>query len=448
MDLSSQKLREVEFSEKLRGYHPREVDDFLEEVAVGVDELVARLHASQAAARTAEAVGATTPQVDQERDSAFDEGTVARTLLLAQRTADLAIREAEELGRNLREQAQAEAYSLVQEAQSYAAAVTAEARAAADAAITDVEQKRINAERDIAVLRDQAQAEADRLVQEAETYAAAVTTEAEAAADAAITDLEQKRISLEREFASLRARAVQQRDGLREMLSDRLLALDGWLTANAEAETQQGLGPVPGVDHLPRLELKPDPDEQTVDLASRSGKPPSGSPGGSSSGTKDADRAPPAVTMPGRARDAALQRSRGGHLLGERDDVGVDARAAELDHDRPRPGLVVNEHQDSPLPGKCENCRTGGAKGDAARREKQPTQHHLLRRVAPGPGHDHQRSCSRSTASSSGVRSGRKVPASQALVVGTSRVAFSCIQGQQRESPHRRPGQQDVHLLR
>ena len=48
MDLTPQTLRDVEFREKLRGYHPDDVDDFLEEVAVAVDGMLARLRATEA----------------------------------------------------------------------------------------------------------------------------------------------------------------------------------------------------------------------------------------------------------------------------------------------------------------------------------------------------------------------------------------------------------------
>jgi DivIVA domain-containing protein len=37
MDLTPQTLRDVEFREKLRGYHPDDVDDFLEEAAVALE---------------------------------------------------------------------------------------------------------------------------------------------------------------------------------------------------------------------------------------------------------------------------------------------------------------------------------------------------------------------------------------------------------------------------
>jgi DivIVA domain-containing protein len=60
MDLTPQTLREVEFREKLRGYHPDDVDDFLEKVAVAVGELLDRLAAAEGG-RAAPASVAGTP---------------------------------------------------------------------------------------------------------------------------------------------------------------------------------------------------------------------------------------------------------------------------------------------------------------------------------------------------------------------------------------------------
>jgi cell division septum initiation protein DivIVA len=176
-----------------------------------------------------------------ERDSAFDhetfdQETVARALLLAQRTADLVISEAEEAARTLREQAQADADRIVHEAETHAASVTEEARSAGEAAVADLERRRSSAERDLALLLERAKAESQRMLEDAEMKAAALIAETYAAAEATVADLEEKRSNLELTLAALHARAVQHRDGLREMLSAQLLAVDGWLAANTEPE--------------------------------------------------------------------------------------------------------------------------------------------------------------------------------------------------------------------
>ena len=183
MDLTPQTLRDVEFREKLRGYHPDDVDDFLEEVAVALDALLSRLRAAEAAAAGAPVpVGAAT--VSAPADPNLNEGTLSRALLLAQRTADLAIAEAEDNARRI---------------------------------------------------HDDARTEADRVVAESQTKAAALTQEAKAAAEASVAELEQRRAGLEREVASLQSWAGQHRDRLREVLSEQLRALDIWLTTSAVA---------------------------------------------------------------------------------------------------------------------------------------------------------------------------------------------------------------------
>ena len=236
MDLKLDRLREVEFHQKLNGYNPREVDEFIDQVALAVEELLRSLHTLEATghqlvarlqeleaaapggswATAVEIAGATAARVDPERDSAFDQDTIARVLLVAQRTAELVISEAEESAH---------------------------------------------------ILREEAQASADRIVQQAETQAASVTEDARSAADASFAGLERERISLETRLAALRSRAIQHRDGLRDMLSDQLLTLDGWLTADTDPHLgQESLGPVPGQRPHAGIEVGGDADAPTVDL--------------------------------------------------------------------------------------------------------------------------------------------------------------------------------------
>jgi len=89
MDLTPKTLREVVFREKLRGgYHPDDVDEFLEQVATGVEELHERLRQALDRAQRAEA-GA-----PSGHNSGADAEEAVRTLVLAQRTADMAVQEA------------------------------------------------------------------------------------------------------------------------------------------------------------------------------------------------------------------------------------------------------------------------------------------------------------------------------------------------------------------
>ena len=180
MDLTPQTLRDVEFREKLRGYHPDDVDDFLEEVAVALDGLLARLRAAEAVASGMASAPAAAPAPAQPSDPTLSEGTLSRAILLAQRAADAAVAEAEESARQI---------------------------------------------------LDDARAEADRVLADTQGKVAAMTEEARAAAEASVGELDQRRAALEREVASLQTWATKHRDSLREVLSDQLRSLDVWLTS-------------------------------------------------------------------------------------------------------------------------------------------------------------------------------------------------------------------------
>ena len=58
MELTPKVFRDVQFREKLRGgYHPEDVDEFLEQAAVGVEELTERLRQAVGASATGRAGG-------------------------------------------------------------------------------------------------------------------------------------------------------------------------------------------------------------------------------------------------------------------------------------------------------------------------------------------------------------------------------------------------------
>jgi len=186
MDLTPQTLREVEFREKLRGYHPDDVDDFLEEVATAVDELLARLRKAEAGG------GAGALQTQAPEGGAITEETLRRTLLLAQRTADLAIADAQESARRIVDDAQHEAQSLKE-------------RAILDATATTEEIRRRSA--------------------------------------GSIAELTDRQARLERNVAALEEWATQQRNLLRDALADQVHVLDVWLETSEE--TRPAAMPLP-----------------------------------------------------------------------------------------------------------------------------------------------------------------------------------------------------------
>ena len=120
MEISARVLREVEFNSSLRGYNTDEVDEFLEQVADGVDRL-------QAEAKTAAERAETAERAAQDHSGHADEESIKRTLVLAQRTADLAIREAQEEAGQILDLARGEAETLVGDARDSAERISSDA---------------------------------------------------------------------------------------------------------------------------------------------------------------------------------------------------------------------------------------------------------------------------------------------------------------------------------
>lgn len=138
------RIRTVRFREKLRGYHPDDVDEFLEQLALLVTDLEAQL---DDATRRLEQAG------QRATVATANEQTVRRTLVLAQRTAELAVTEA-----------QNRANAIVAEAEEQARARVAAVEADC-VATRELEEGRLREE--LARLED-ARAEAERQLQEME----------------------------------------------------------------------------------------------------------------------------------------------------------------------------------------------------------------------------------------------------------------------------------------
>jgi cell division initiation protein len=144
MDLTSQLLRQVEFGSELRGYKTSEVDDFLETAAVGLDGLREELSALRDRVERAE-------RVSSERSGLDDEESIRRTLILAQRTADLAIKEAQEEAGQLLDGARVDAESIVSDARQTADRITADAdeKLRDEVGRLDAERERLRGEIDV-----------------------------------------------------------------------------------------------------------------------------------------------------------------------------------------------------------------------------------------------------------------------------------------------------------
>src|SRR3954469_6745320 len=145
MDISPKILREVEFREKFRGYHPEDVDMFLERVAAGVEALQGQLRQATERAAHAEQLASETGTSDE---------ALSRTLLLAQRTADTAVEEAKEQAARIVSAAESQAHIIVDEATQRAQRQAEEAQAALRQDLASLEEARTQLQADVEALQN------------------------------------------------------------------------------------------------------------------------------------------------------------------------------------------------------------------------------------------------------------------------------------------------------
>ncbi len=143
MEVSPKTFREVEFREKLRGYHPEDVDQFLEQMATGVEELLERLDQALQRAARAEA---------QAAESGSSDETLRRTLVLAQRTADQAVQEAREQAARLVGSAEQKAQAVLAEAEERARRLHNEALGDVRAELAKLEATRARSAQEVEAL--------------------------------------------------------------------------------------------------------------------------------------------------------------------------------------------------------------------------------------------------------------------------------------------------------
>jgi DivIVA domain-containing protein len=132
MDLTTELLDTAAFREAKRGYNTQEVDEFIEQVKVEYgrhDALVreARQRIEAAEARAADAERRAAEAAERAASSSDADDTLKRTLVLAQRTADAAIKEAEEQAARTLSSAQDQAARMLADAQEATARARAEA---------------------------------------------------------------------------------------------------------------------------------------------------------------------------------------------------------------------------------------------------------------------------------------------------------------------------------
>ena len=142
MNITPPLLKDIRLSDSFRGYNKDEVDELLERVGVAIGQLQGRLREAIDRADDAEARAATVGGRSESED------TLRRTLVLAQRTADAAIAEAN-----------AEAAQTLEEANAHAARTTSAANERASELVRAAEAQ-------AAILRTETEAEVRRIAEE------------------------------------------------------------------------------------------------------------------------------------------------------------------------------------------------------------------------------------------------------------------------------------------
>jgi DivIVA domain-containing protein len=186
MELTVDTLRSAVFAPAWRGYDMANVDEFVNEVAIGVQQLHDRVHTLTVRAERAES------RLGGENDE-----TVKRTLVLAQRAADLVVTEAKAIAERIISDAHRDAARIAEEAN-----VAATRRA--DQAGAEVSE-----------------AVAERTRKADEEHERVLLAHSKAAADAqALAKIEQART------AELHAQNLAARDRVRSLLTDHLARID------------------------------------------------------------------------------------------------------------------------------------------------------------------------------------------------------------------------------
>lgn len=198
IELTSQTIRDAEFREGWRGYSQIDVDQFLEQVAAGIDALHARIRelGERPQAR---------PVVAEVQDD-----TVKRTLSLAQRAADLVVAEAKAVAERTMSDANRRSEQLLAETESSA------------------RLKLSQTEQQCAQLLAQARESAEK---ERSTVLQGLVAER--------TALDQEQVQKANELVELRRLAAATHDRLRAVLADHTARLDR-LSAIAGDESAVG----------------------------------------------------------------------------------------------------------------------------------------------------------------------------------------------------------------
>jgi DivIVA domain-containing protein len=327
MDVTPQLLHDVEFREAKRGgYNTQDVDDFLERVAVGIERQDAQLREARqrleaAEARIADAERRAAEAEQRASSTGEADETLKRTLVLAQRTADAAIREAEEEAARTLSSAQEQAARLLAEAQETSARARAEAEDEARRAHEDARAQVLAEMAELEGLRDQLHRDAELLEQH----------------------VEHQRGRLGRAAAELQ-RLLEDPDALAELPVPEVSQVVAPRPASATSPAAEAPGPRPPLVAPPLEEVEP---EREASAAWTSDDDAWGEPAGAEV-TEEPEPAPGPATQPVEAvaeeddadDDAYLRELRKAMTddspLGPRDDLDPQGAMFEQGTDSPR----------------------------------------------------------------------------------------------------------------
>jgi DivIVA domain-containing protein len=303
MEITPQLLKEIEFKEAWRGYDREQVDALLERIGSALAQLQGRLREALDRADAAE----TRTVVSGARSETED--TLRRTLVLAQRTADAAIAEAEQDASRIRGDAHTDADRLVRDA----TVAAADARREADTYATETIH---NADTHALETRGDADAYAQKLRTESEAMRVSLRAEAEAEARRVaeatraplvdeIRELERTRGFLHEDVALLDTHLSEQRVKIREDLTAMMRLLD--LPEAFRTQPPPALSGVdvpagvwPPTQAIPRVDARPAPEAPSSSIDEHTSSPSTFTSGSSDDlGDEGVAFAPPTFTDTG-----------------------------------------------------------------------------------------------------------------------------------------------------
>lgn len=161
MDLTPQLFRDVQFTERRGAYDKDEVHAFLSRVGTAVGQMQDRVREAQ---RRVEAAEEHIIKVEaQAREQQDADETLRRTLVLAQRTADAAIKEAQDEAEAIVADARSKADDMIVQAEEAVRRDVGATRDRLQAEIRDLEQHRDEMRQRIGVISDHLESERSRI---------------------------------------------------------------------------------------------------------------------------------------------------------------------------------------------------------------------------------------------------------------------------------------------